>query len=176
MLEKIKEIAMEKFAGDESAAQDFVNSFADTLLEKTASPRAGHDSSFGDSVSRGFAGAIGKGVGGMAVGLGMHGLSAMVNSVKQDRLHGQFLEALQEAISSSTVLRGANKDKVRNYAETIFRFAPHVATDSNLLATVLAHVVHGEGIDPDILKRLTDLESRFTESASAPAFSPKAYV
>lgn len=175
MFNEIKNYALQQYAGDEVLAQNFVDSFTKELLEKAADydDKGGN---FGESVIKGLGSAVGKGVGGFAVGMGMHGLSSILSSVKNDRLHNDFLTALAKAIASNPVLRQANKDKVKNYADTIFRFAPHVATDSNLLSSVLANAVHGEGIDPMTIRSLTDLESRFVESANSPAFSPKAYV
>lgn len=168
VLDKIKELGLSQFPGNDAMADEFVKGFTKQAF--------GGPETFGESFSKGVGGGLGKGVGGMAVGLGLHGVSAMLNSVRSDRLHTEFLAALQRAIASNPVLKGANKEKVKNYAETVFRFAPNVATDSNLLSSVLANAIHGEGIDPMTVRSLTDLESRYSESLAAPIFSPKSYV
>jgi hypothetical protein len=177
MLEPITKFAMEMFEGDAAAAQDFVQGFVAELEKTAAAP--GQPGAPGTSrpsdIASGFMKALGGGLGSAAIGMGMHGVSSMVSSLKADRLHGQFLAALQKAISSNRILREANKDKVKNYAETVFRFAPHVATDANLLSSVLANAVHGEGLDPMTIRSLTDLEGRFVDNATSPAFSLKGY-
>lgn len=171
MLEKIKTLALEKCAGNEQKALDFLTGFYDELLEK--------DASFGDmagSLAKEFAGGIGKGLAGVTLGLGVAGIAAAAKDISKGTMHTQFTMALERAISTNPILRQAKKEKVINYAETIFKFAPHVATDANLLSSILANAVHGEGIDPQTIKTLTDLESRYTMTASPAAFSPKSYV
>lgn len=165
MLEKVKQYAMEKYAGDEKLAAQFVAGF-----EKQAV-----DAGFASAVT----GAVGKGLGGLAVGLGLHGLNQAFSAATQGNLHTKFLEALARAIAMNPRLREEPKERVENYAETIFKFAPHVSCDANLLSTILANAVQGHegaGIDPMTIKTLGDLESRFIENRSAGAFSPKTYV
>lgn len=162
MLEKVKQYAMEKYAGDVTLAEEFVKGF-----EKQAA-----DQGFGSSL----VGALGKGVGGVAMGLGIHGLNLAFSEANRGALHTQFLSSLAKAVSSNRILREADKTKVQQYAETIFRFAPHVAGDSNLLSSILANAIHGEGIDPMTIKTLGDLESRYVENRMSGGFSPKTYV
>lgn len=172
MLDKIKELALEKCAGDEGMAQEFLEGFYEELLSKQAA--FGMDIASG--LAKDFAGGIGKGLAGVTLGLGVTGLASAVKSISNDKLHGEFSQALMEAIASNPILRQAKKEKVVNYAQTIFKFAPHVATDANLLSSILANAIHGEGVDPQTIKTLTDLEARYTMTNSSTAFSPKAYV
>jgi hypothetical protein len=58
----------------------------------------------------------------------------------------------------------ADRGRVKGYADTVFRFAPNVASDVNLLTSILANAVHGESIDPMTIKTLTELENRFTSN------------
>ncbi|HET8686059.1 MAG TPA: hypothetical protein VFM18_05265 [Methanosarcina sp.] len=163
MLEKIKQIGLEKFAGDEQLADAFVEGFAKEAFDL-------------GELGKSFAGAIGKGIGGTVVGLGINSFSKAMNNIEGTGLHNQFMMALEHAMKTNPVLRQKDTEKVVNYAETIFKFAPHVATDANVLSSVLAHCVHGEGVDSNIIKTLTDLESRYIDNHSATVFSPKTYV
>ena len=92
--------------------------------------------------------AAGKGLMGIGLGLGLHGLNAATSHVANMGLHSDFLKALTHAVQSNPVLKNADEAKVLQYGETIFKFAPHIAGDANLLSSILANAVHGEGIDP----------------------------
>lgn len=163
MLEKIKEIAMEKFAGDEQLAEAFVEGFAKEAFDL-------------GEFNKGVGGAIGKGIGGTMIGLGLAGFGKALNNVRMGGLHNQFMASLEHAISTNPVLREADRNKVVGYAETVFKFAPHVSTDANLLSAILANAVHGEVIDPMTIRTLSDLEGRYVENGSSGNFSPKTYV
>ena len=171
MLETVKNYAMQKYAGDEALVADFMEGFT-----KVADFSQEDGAKLTGVFSSGIAGAMGKGLGGMAVGLGIHGLNQAWSSVSHDTLHTSFLTSLEKAVASNVLLRDQKRDKVQQYAETIFKFAPHVACDPNLLSSVLAHVVQGEGVDVTIIKTLSDLEARFVENRGAMTFSPKTYV
>lgn len=190
MLEKIKQLALEKCAGDEKLAAEFLEGFYDEILTKQAAfgiPSGDALKGAAGAVGKGLLGlgenafksygeGLGKGLAGVTLGLGVTGLVSSVKSIQNDHLHTEFVAALRQAVSSNPIVRNANKQKVISYAETIFKFAPHVATDANLLSAILANAVHGEGIDPMTIKNLTDLESRYTTTMSATSFSPKAYA
>ena len=172
MLEKVKQYALEKYAGDETLAEHFVEGFL-----KQASQNAPKTTA--QMFSEGLTGAVGKGIGGLAVGLGVHGLNQALASVANGSLHTQFLEALAKAISMNPQLREQKKERVAQYAETIFKFAPHVACDPNLLSSILANAVQGHegaGLDVMTIKTLGDLESRYIENRGSVTFSPKTYV
>jgi hypothetical protein len=169
MLEQVKQIALEKYAGDEELANAFVEGF-----QKEA---AGLNwSGLGEQMLTGAAKAVGTGVVGLGMGLGIHGISQQIHNVSNNNLHAEFAEALRHAVATNTVLRQAKKDRIQNYAETIFKFAPHVSTDANLLSAILANAIHGEGIDPQTIRTLVDLESRYKDNSSASGFTPKSYV
>lgn len=135
-----------------------------------------HDSSFPNRAVGGIIDSMGKGIGSAAIGLGIQGISTMLSSAAKSQLKTKFLLALDKAIQLNPILRKAKPELVKSYAETIFNFAPHVATDPNLLSSILANVVHGEVMDVMTIKTLTDLESRFVENRGANGFSPKQYV
>ena len=167
MLEySVKKHALEKYAGDRVEAAKFVKGFK-AQLEKKASM---------EGLTNGLVGAVGKGLGGLAIGMGIHGISRALASANNSSLHTRFLAALEQAISSNSILREAEKAKVAQYAETIFKFAPNVATDANLLSSILANAVHGQGVDPVTVKMIGDLESRYVENSGTGTFSPKTYI
>lgn len=174
MLEKIKQLALEKCAGDERLAAEFLEGFYDEILTKQAFDF--HAADIGKTVGKNFSEGLGKGLAGLTLGLGVTAVASAAKNMVTNNLHTEFMEALRQAVASNPILRQANKQKVVNYAQTIFKFAPHVATDANLLSSILANAVHGEGVDPQTIKTLTDLESRYTMTTSATSFSPKTYV
>lgn len=172
MLEKVKELGMEKFAGNEELADQFVAGFiAHVMMEKEAADRNPQDlpREFADNAM----GQLGKGVGGIlshgAVGVGMASYRFVADQFRYQR----FLKSLQHAVASSHFLREQNRAKVENYANTIYKFAPLVAEDPNLLQSVLTNAVQGDGIDLMTIKSLTDLEGRHRDNGSV---NPKAFV
>jgi hypothetical protein len=196
-LEQVKQFALTKFAGDETAAQEFVDGFVETLgQEKYAgikqvfnsvkdgtakafsqnyggSRSGGDEKSFKSSLMQGLGKGLGEGMGGIAIATGIQGVANLAGIVGNNVLHYKFLTALEYVIASNRLIREAGKDKVRQYGETIFKYAPNVATDPNLLTSVLANAIHGDGIDPITVKTLTELESRYRDNTT---FSPKSFV
>lgn len=167
MKEQIQEVyalGLEKYAGDEVKAKEFTTGFlkeAFTLNPHLA--EAGYK-------------AIGAGVAGLGLGLGIHGVSSLFNNVSLSNQHAKFQKALDAAIRNNPLLENADRSKINSYAETIFKFAPHVAADVNMLSSILANAVHGEGLDPMTIRTLTDLEARVQETRKNALFSPKAYT
>jgi hypothetical protein len=187
MLKKVEAYALVKFAGDEKAAAEFVEGFtkaamavetptrfqkALSFVKDMGTGRSNKDSLRG-ALMIGIGKTIGEGMGGMLINGAIGAVGTSIKQVGNNNLHTRFLEALASAISSNRIIKEANKDKVRQYAETVFKFAPNVATDTNLLSSILANAIHGEGIDPMTIKTLTELEGRYTDNTS---FSPKTYI
>jgi hypothetical protein len=170
MLEKVKEYALEKFAGDEGLAEEFVKGFTKEAMASPAQRAATAGGGGGGrlpatiegSMREGLGKQLGSGLAGLLLSGGVGATAYAMNQVKRSNLHSQFLQSLEQALASNRILREANRDKVKQYAETIFKFAPNVAADVNLLNSILANAVHGEGIDPMTIKTLTELENRFT--------------
>lgn len=105
------------------------------------------------------------GIGGAVLGIGaLKALTSGVNAVHNARQQSQFESALSQVMSTNKTVRGYNPTKVRSYAQTIYQFAPTVASDPNLLSTLLSHAVLGEGVDPTIIKSVTDLEGRYQDN------------
>lgn len=164
--EQIKElydIGLEKFAGDESAAKDFVKGF---LKEASAM----------DLIGKGALDALGKGGVALGLGLGIHGISSAINAAGTANLRTKFEHSLAQVTASNPLLTDVDPAKLKSYADTVFKFAPHIAGDPNILSSVLAHVVQGEGVDVTIVRTLTDLEAKLVESRKGALFSPKSYL
>lgn len=177
MLHKVKQYGLEKFAGDEVSADEFVEGFVKASMA-TATERVNAEdratkrrfegvntidkNTMVGSLKNGLTESIGKGFGGLLISSGIAATGYAVNQIKNNNLHTQFLQSLEQAIASNRILKEANREKVKQYADTIFRFAPNVASDVNLLNSILANAVHGEGIDPMTIKTLTELENRFS--------------
>ncbi len=185
MLDKIQALALEKCAGDKELADEFVKGFIKAAMEKSAAggnPFSGvgggvgagaspgglswwnrplKENRVGDHLLTGLGQNIGKGLGSLLVGAGVSGVLTAASSIRNQNLHSSFLESLETVIKSNPIVRQAKKDRVVSYAETVFKYAPHVAVDPNLLSSILANAVHGEGIDVATIKTLTDLEKQY---------------
>jgi hypothetical protein len=170
MKEQIKEVydfGLEKYAGDEEKAKEFTMGF---FKEAASIPLTA-----GQSFMNGAMGGLGAGVVGLGLGLGIHGMSSAFSAAGNNHLRGIFQTALSRAIASNPILTDADPAKVHSYAETVFRFAPHVACDPNLLSSILANAVHGEGIDPMTIRTIADLDGRVIETRKNKLFTPKTY-
>ena len=156
--EYLYEVALEKYAGDRIKAVAFVKGFT-----KEAGEGVG---AFGQAaIKAGF---------GLAAGMAGAGMIGAINSWKKDstnfKLRNKFEMALAQVMATNRVVKGASPEKAKAYAETIFKFAPNVAADANLLGSVLANAVLGEGIDSMTIKSLVDLEGRYMDNNSPSQF------
>lgn len=167
MLEKLRKIALEKFAS-EAEADAFMSGF-----EKEAflgmSPRMMVDvrSAMGPNLAKAAVG-LGAALIGATI---LKGISSGSGAITNYGLRNKFELALAQVMANNKIVRGSNPAKAKQYAETIFRFAPNVASDANLLSSVLANAVLGEGVDPQTIKTLVDLEGRYADN-SKPAGLP----
>lgn len=174
-LHKVYQLGLEKFAGDQKLATEFVEGF----VKEAGLPSMSElfYSKSGDGRTSGMLGSIldgaGKGLGGALVSGAVGILGSAASSINNGSLHNKFMVALEHAIHTNPILKNAKREKVIQYAESIFRFAPRVAGDTNLLSSILANAIHGEGIDPLTIKTLVDLESKFKDNTT---FNPKSYV
>lgn len=174
ILSQVYEYGLEKFAGDEIQADEFLEGFL-----KEAAAAGMFSSGAGkmmNNILEGGATALGKGVIGFGLGLAAHGVASTLSGMGNANLHEKFTKVLADVRTKSPLLKNADRGKVDSYAETIFKFAPHVAIDPNLLTAILSNAVHGEGIDPMTIRTLSDLEEKYTKSRQGALFSPKAYV
>jgi len=166
MLEKIRQLAMEKLASEEEV-NEFMKGF-----EKEAflgiTPAMGKRFVSGVSTNAGKAAAsLGAALIGAAI---VKGVSSSSSAAGTYFLRNKFDMSLAQVMATNRVVKGAKPEKAREYAETLFHFAPHVASDPNLLSSILANAVLGEGIDPMTIKNLVDLEGRYVDNNNTKPF------
>lgn len=171
MKEHIQEVynfGLEKYAGDEQKAKEFTIGFMKEAAAGAFMPS--HE------FFKGALGTLGGGAAALGLGLAIHGMSSTLNNMGGANLREKFQTALNRAVQSNEILMHADRTKVNSYAETVFKFAPHVAADPNLLTSILANAVHGDGMDPMTIRTISDLEGRIQETRKNALFSPKTYV
>lgn len=126
---------------------------------------------FKENIASGLATGGARALAGLGVGLLgaaiVKGVNATSHRLDSAQLRANFEIALNKVREGNRVVKGAKPERVTEYANTIFKFAPNVAADPNLLSSILANAVLGEGIDPQTIKVLTELESRFKETNSS---------
>jgi hypothetical protein len=163
MLDKIREVAMEKFA-TEAEVDAFMEGFQKEAATSLfgGGTLSGYASSFlnNETVQR-----AGIGLGASLLGAGIvKAISMGSHAVTDSNLRSRFEMALNQVISTNRALKGVKPEKVQEYAATIFKFAPHVASDPNILGYLLANAVQGESIDINTVKMLVDLEGRYVDN------------
>lgn len=129
-------------------------------MDKEASFGANFISAFGGKevgkAALGLGAAALGGLGAMAVKKVARGFGASAN-------RSAYETALQHAISSSEVLQN-NPEKAKMMGDSIFRVAPNVASDANLLRNILDNSIYGESIDLQTVKAVTDLEEKLLKN------------
>lgn len=174
MLDKLRAAALSEL-GSEEAADAFVDGF-----QKQAAFGAFNFNGTGPGLFQRVMSAIpqntvapavvksGIGLGAALLGAAIiKGVTAGSNAISSYNTRGKFEAALAQVMANNKIVKGAPPNKAKDYAETIYRFAPHVAADPNLLSSILANAVLGEGIDPQTIKTLVELEGRFADNSSA---------
>lgn len=168
-IRELYELGLEKCAGDEAKAKEFAAGFL----------KEAFFSGLGTAATKAIGSGIGGAAAGLAAGMAIHGVGSLMNNVKQENLRQKFELALKQAIAGNAILQNAkqeNPQRLTSFSETIFKFAPNVACDPNLLAHILSGVIHGESMDMTTVRSLADLENRYQENRKNSVFSPKAYV
>lgn len=171
--ETIEKIAAEKFPDSKEDAEKFIEGFLDKMAAWQNPREGGFDGGgkdgkigFGGHLTKGLGEQLGKGLMGTAVGLGVAGVAKLVSGVQSQALHNSFLQALIQATQMNVLLKKTDKEKLRSYGETLFRFAPHVATDPNMLAHLLSNAVQGDGMDAQTIRLAADLENRYQQNTA----------
>jgi hypothetical protein len=163
MLDKIAAHALKEYNGDEKKAAAFIDGFVKEAVDFGR---------LGNEMAKQFAGSIGKGIGTVILGGGVAlAGKGILDSMHSDS-HARFKAALETAIEHNPVLHDADKTKLAQYGETIFKFSPSVAADPNVLGAVLSNAIHFNGIFPDTIKMLVELESRYQQNNTF-SFGPK---
>lgn len=106
----------------------------------------------------------GVGVGALA-GAGLLGISRLYkNTVNEPMLHKKFMTAVDQAIQKNQILQHAERARVDTMAGTIFKYAPNAGADANLLSSILSNAIMMDGVDPQMVQSLVNLEKTYTES------------
>ena len=150
-----------------SMAAEIVATFED--LEKSADfvgPTISGARLFARSVGPAFGRhapeAAAKALGSLAVaglaGAAYLGASKATGAVSNNLNYRAFQAAVEKAINMNSILQRADRGKIAQMAETIYKYAPTSAADPHLLAGVLSHSVGSEAVDVQTIKMLVDLE------------------
>ena len=82
------------------------------------------------------------GLGAGLVGAGIYKtITGTSNAITNYALKSKFESALQFVRTNNKIVKNGNQAKVDSYANTLFSFAPHVASDPNILSSLLANAV-----------------------------------
>ena len=98
------------------------------------------------------------------------GISTANEAVVSNTLHSKFESALSWVMQNNKIVKAADPVKAKSYANTMFHFAPHVAADQNMLSSLLANSVLGEGVDSTTIAQLSQLEGRYRDNNSQKPF------
>ena len=125
---------------------------------------------FDSPAVREFAKYLGYSLAATAVGhVGARALNVGAGKFSKALSGFNFDAAIKKAVEMSPVLHNAyqtDRPKVESFARTIFKYAPHIATDPNLLSSILGNAIHGQSIDPLTIRALMDMEGRYLENSN----------
>lgn len=163
MLDKIRAIALEKL-GSEEAADAFMAGFQKEAMDKAAA--------FSN-----IAGAVGAagwnhplvkpalGLGASLIGAAIvKGVASGSHAYENSNMRGKFELALQQVTASNRIIKQYRPEKVKEFAETMFKFAPHIASDPNILGMLLANSLQSDLIDVKTIETLVNLEGRYKDN------------
>lgn len=98
----------------------------------------------------------------LAAGAAIYGAKKGVDAASGLLLRRRYQNNLRMLHESNPALRAVDPEILARYGDTIFTYAPNIATDPNLLSTLLVNAVHGEGIDLTTIKTITELEDKYS--------------
>lgn len=121
----------------------------------------------GTAMAEGFGAAIPRALVPLGVGMGvlaaMKAVSAIGNQIDKNKFDKAFAQVLINVPS----LKEYDPVRVQNIAQSIFRLAPHIATDPLLLGQFIdSQVKNAAGIDPQTLRSLIELEDKIKGRSS----------
>lgn len=96
-------------------------------------------------------------------GLASSAISKIGKSYGAHSNRQEFENAFKESMDNSEILQ-QDPIKSRKMAETIFRVAPTMSGDSNLLTNILNNAIHGDSMDLQTVKVLTELEEKHNKN------------
>lgn len=168
ILEVVQSTLTEGFVKEAGVSQEVAASMATEIvtmideLEKSAMFPGATMGQWASHLAPMAAEAGAKALGPLIVG-GLAG-AAYLGAAKASDVHSQganykaFQAAVEKAINLNSILQRADRAKVGQMAESIFKYAPTAAADPHLLSSLLSQAVQMEGVDVQTIKMLVDLE------------------
>lgn len=156
---------IEKVASEQFATEVEREAFKEAFFEKSASlfsnvvTAADKAPELYKSMAKGI-GMLGVGIAGASLA---YGVAKGAKTIESSSNRRKFETALANVLANNRIVK-ASPDRAKQYAETIYKFGPNVAGDVNLLGSILANVVQGEGVDPMTIKTIVDLEGRYQDN------------
>ena len=102
--------------------------------------------------------ALGLGVGAIA-GLGAMAVKKIGSAFGAEANRASFDRAFRQVMSESEILQN-DPMKAKRMADSIFEFAPTVASDANVLENILSNSIHGNSLDLQTVRAVTELEEK----------------
>ena len=104
----------------------------------------------------------------LGVGMGILAAAKAIGAVSNQLDKNKFDKALADVISRSPTLKEYDPVRVQGVAQSIFRLAPNIATDPQLLGPILeSQVKNASGIDMNTLRTLVELEDKIKGRSSS---------
>ena len=97
-----------------------------------------------------------KGLASMAVDKVSKGFGSRSNRASYEK-------SFADAVKRSEILQQADHTHLKRMADSIFTFAPRVSSDSNVLTNILVNAVHGDSIDLQTIRAVTELEEKLNK-------------
>lgn len=164
-MRKYVQDGLEKLAFDKDEAAAIAEYFYQTFDDVEIEKQAGVFDKAPELFVKGLSEGGGKAGAALALGVGILGAQRMYKGlVENPILNSKFDRALEQAISRNQVLQHADKSRVQAMAASIFRYAPNAAADPNLLSSILSNAVMMDGIDPQVIQTLLNLEKGYKEA------------
>lgn len=166
-MRKYLQDGLEKLAFDKDHAAEIAENFYQAFdeVESGMGKEAGIFSAAPELFVKGLSDGGGKAAAALAAGVGILGAQRMYKGlVENPILSSKFDKALEAAISRNQVLQHADKSRVQAMAATMFRYAPNASADPNLLSSILSNAVMMDGIDPQVIQTLLNLEKGYKEA------------
>ena len=125
------------------------------------------------AAAEGFGAAVPRVLIPLGVGAGLIAATKAIGAISKQIDKNKFEAAYRQALATNKMFEGQDPVKLRSLADTIFRLAPTVACDPNLLSTTLQAQMHdAQGMSTKVARELVDLEDKISGRGSN-TFKPK---
>lgn len=107
-------------------------------------------------------------------GLGIHNYLKAKRNAETINQFADYQNALATVAGRNERLANENSERLNDLGSSIFKFAPTVASDPNVLETVLDNAVQYGGLDAQTVRSLQELEERYRNLNEVPV--PRTYM